>query len=94
MFFILDIMRNTILGVQEDHGMNYPHALTLWKAITTSRRDHTWEGFLAHFLRIWFKMRVVSRYGKEKFMGMMKKGLNERPDHTIPSFNKGAMCIF
>ena len=29
--------------------MNYPHALTLWKAITTSRRDHTWEGFLAHF---------------------------------------------
>ena len=23
-------------------------------------------------------MRVVSRYGKEKFMGMMKKGLNER----------------
>ena len=41
MFFILDIMRNTILGVQEDHGMNYPHALTLWRVSPSVGRINT-----------------------------------------------------
>ena len=41
MFFILDIVRSTILGVQEDCGMNYPHALTLWRASPLVGRINT-----------------------------------------------------
>ena len=46
MFFILYIMRSTILGVQEDRGMNYPHALTHWRALVgVSNTTLTSTGF-------------------------------------------------